>query len=248
MSNSTVSQDEIHRFYRVGALGLRALQDRGFGAERFGDDAAARWKAFRGELNDSHRLNLLLRDGAAIYPLAFAARSIFALEGLADDEPFGPNWPSLLPSKAGPILREANAAAYPGAGVDALLAGLADIWGVRMQAPERSAVDAIGAASRLVLCGAGAVAAVAGQMAGRTDTDFGDQVLVVTDTPAVRQLAGIAAAVCGSRRTPRCLASGKSAADAIALGFDRATACIVSTDAEPESAETARQVADELRA
>jgi hypothetical protein len=103
----SVQKADKQRFYRVGALGLRWLQDRGFGTKRFDDDANARWRAFRGELTDADRLDLLLRDGAALFPKAFAAREVFELDGLAEDEPFGPEWVSPTPSEAGALLREA---------------------------------------------------------------------------------------------------------------------------------------------
>lgn len=245
-----VEPEDAQRFYRVGALGLRALQDRGLGAERFSPDATARWRAFRGELGDSQRLDLLLRDGAAIYPLAFAARDVFRLEGLADDEPFGPEWASLPPSKSGPILREGDSPAPPGAdaSVEAVLKTLADIWGLRVAAPDGLSADKVSAASRLVLSGAGAVIAIAASMTGRADTDFGDQVLIVTSCPGVRQLAGVAAALTGSRRAPRCVLPSATVADASACGFDRATGSVISPDASEIEAGAAQALAAELGA
>ncbi len=249
MANLRVATTDAEHFYRVGALGLRALQDRGFGAERFGANAAARWKAFSGELTDSHRLELLLRDGAAMYPLAFAARSVFALSGLADDEPFGPQWVSLAPIQAGAILREAEGVTH-GASVSAreLLRAVADAWSLKVVEPEALLLASIKAASRVVVAGAGAVVAIATHMSERNDCDFGDQILLVSEQPGVRQLAGIAAAITGSRKTVRCVQANAAAADAVALGFDRATTELVSLDAATAEATAARSLARELGA
>ena len=51
----------LRPFYRAAALGLRALDGRGV-RRRFGEDADARWRQFRGELRDADRFDLLLRD------------------------------------------------------------------------------------------------------------------------------------------------------------------------------------------
>jgi hypothetical protein len=69
-----IALHERQNFYRAGALGLRALQDRGVGTQRFSTDAETRWKALRGEQADSERLGLLPRDAAVLHPLAFSAR------------------------------------------------------------------------------------------------------------------------------------------------------------------------------
>lgn len=247
MTARRVSTTATERFYRTSALALRALQDRALGAERFGANASARWKAFAGELTDSQRLDLLLRDAAVMYPVAFAPRSIFALPGLAHDEPFGPEWTSLPPSQAGAILREVESA--PGGSsisIKDVLFALADVWGLTLATPDAAALAKVNAASRLVVAGAGAVIAVAAQMASRSDCDFGDQVLLVSDEPAVRQLCGIAAAISGSRKSPRCVGSAHSAQDSAALDFDHATSAVVSTDCSAVEVTAAQALATEL--
>jgi len=136
-------------YYRAGALGLRALQDRGQGAQRFSPDAEARWKAFRGELTDSDRLDLLLRDGAAVHPVAFSAASVFALPDLASDEPFGPEWTSLPPSEAGATLREVAGSMFPpDVPPSRVLAATAKAWQLE---PAAMTVSGVVPASRVVL-------------------------------------------------------------------------------------------------
>lgn len=245
MPSLRVATTDAERFYRVGALGLRALQDLGFGAERFSANALARWKAFSGELTESHRLDLLLRDGAVMYPLAFSARSVFELPGLAYDEPFGPEWGSLSPALAGAMLRDAqNATGATAASIHERLRAWANVWSLELREPDPSLLAGVKAASRLVVAGAGAVVALAAHMAERTDCDFGDQVLLITEQPGVRQLAGLGAALTGSRQPPRTAAPGASTT----LGFDRATGVLVSDDARATEAASARSVASALGA
>jgi hypothetical protein len=238
------SAEDVQRFYRAGALGLRALQDRGLSAERFGVEATARFRAFKGELRDNHRLDLALRDGAANHPLAFAARSVFAIPGLAADEPFGPDWVSLPQSKALPILRELDGPSPQdvSAPIGRLLSTLADIWGLAPQTLEAAQVASIQPASRVIAAGSGAIIAIAEHMAGKSELAFADQVLVVTSLPALRQLAGIAAALAGSRRSPATVAlrTDKRAQ------FDHAALLLVSPDALPADAAEARALAEEL--
>jgi hypothetical protein len=247
MTARRVATTDAERFYRTGALALRALQDRALGAERFGANASARWKAFAGELTSSQRLDLLFRDAAVMYPLAFAPRSIFELPGLAHDEPFGPEWTSLPPSQAGAILRDVeNATGGSSIAIKEVLFALADVWGLKLATPDAGALAKINAASRLVVAGAGAVIAVAAQMSARNDCDFGDQVLLVSDEPAARQLCGIAAAISGSRKSPRSVGSAAGVKAATALGFDRATAAIVSSDCSALEVTAAQTLATEL--
>lgn len=236
------------RYYRTGALGLRALQDRGFGAERFSADADARWKAFKGELTDSDRLDLLLRDGAVPYPVAFSASAVFERPDLATDEPFGPEWDSLRPSDAGPILREARDNAAATGSFLAFLKNAADIWGLAPAPLQTGDVSQVQAASRVILAGAGAILAVAEHMAGRTDTDLGDQVLLVAEAPGERQLLGLAAALAGSRTRPRLVAPENAEAKAQGQGFTRVTTLLISEDASATTREAATSLAGRLGA
>ena len=242
-----IAPRELQSFYRSGVLGLRALQDRGLGAQRFTPDADARWKAFRGELTDSDRLDLLLRDGAALHPVAFSAAAVFGLPNLAADEPFGPEWSSLPPSEAGEILRGAPQgldsadAARPSRTLDFL----AKIWGLTLPATD---VSQVVPASRVVVAGAGAIAALADHMAGRKDMDFGDQLLLVTDRPGERQLLGLASALCGSRTRPRTVRSDASLDAVRVTKFDRSTVLVISADADALARDGAVRIHQELGA
>ncbi len=94
-------------FYRSALLGLRALDAAGAQRRHFGPEIEATWSAIVGSLRPSDRLDLLIRNAAVASPAAFAPRVIFPLPGLAEDEPFGPEWeaPAGLPER---LLREAS--------------------------------------------------------------------------------------------------------------------------------------------
>jgi hypothetical protein len=73
-------------------LGLHALDARERTARRFGADADARWTQFAGALGAGDRIDILLRDAAGTWGAAFSPSECFGFFGLADDEPFGPDW------------------------------------------------------------------------------------------------------------------------------------------------------------
>ena len=241
------SSAQVESFYRAGVLGLRALEAREGRGRRLGPAADATWRAFRGEpgeLDDRDRLDILLRDAAATYPMAFAPRRIFALAGLADDEPFGHEWSGLPVGIARTLLRDTaeNPAPRP---VHVVLGDVASAWGlVPSAALSGDAIANLGPASRVAASGAGAVLMLAEHFASRRDLDLGDQVLFLTDRPGERQLFGIAVALLGSPTAPRVVLPDVARRDGVrALGFDRLTAALVSEDA----AESAREAALELR-
>jgi hypothetical protein len=238
---TTPSPGQAESFYRAGVLGLRALEAREGRGRRLGPAADATWRAFRGEpgeLEDRDRLDILLRDAAATYPLAFAPRRIFALAGLSDDEPFGHEWPGLPAGLARSLLRDAadNVAPRP---AHLVLAEAASAWGFAPSATLSGfAVASLGPASRVAASGAGAVLVLAEHFASRRDLDLGDQVLFVTDRPGERQLFGLAVVLLGSPTAPRVALPDVARGDgARAIGFDRLTGAVVSEDAAPSARE-----------
>jgi hypothetical protein len=242
------SPAQIESFYRAGALGLRALEAREARGRRLGPAADATWRAFRGEpgeLDDRDRLDLLLRDAAATYPLAFAPRRIFALAGLADDEPFGHEWPGLPVAIAGSLLRDAAANLAPRP-AHVVLTEVAAAWSLIPSATlTGDAVATLGPASRIAVAGAGAVLVLAEHFASRRDLDLGDQVLFLTDQPGERQLFGLAALLLGSPTPPRVALPDLASQEGLrALGFDRLTAVIVSDDATPTTREAASRLGE----
>jgi len=195
---------DITRFYGASTFALRALD--GASGLRFGADADARWRLFRGELEDTDRLDLLLRDAAVAHPGGFAARIVFDLEGLADDEPFGPDWPGIDASSATAMLRDASARQR------VQLGELASIWGISPQKLPKVGLDAITPATRIVAAGPGAILALADHFAAQSGFDLGDQVTFIGDGPAPRHLFGLAVALLGGTNQARTLNSGSSKA------------------------------------
>lgn len=252
MANHSLSieNSDAERFYRSAVLGLCALDSREGSGRRLGPDADARWRAFRGALRDSDRIDWLLRDAAATQPLGFAPRALFRLAGLTQDEPFGRSWAGLHEPLAIELLSQATR--HAPSSLTALLQSVIAIWGLSPQLLPAGSVDHLRAASRVVIAGAGAVLAVLPQFAERRDFDLADQVLLVADGAGVRQLFGLGAAWLATNRSPRCLgsqdlAAGLAASTVRAAGFDRLDEAILSDDAtDAERAAVARLMAERV--
>jgi hypothetical protein len=231
-----VSDMNLQAFYTAGALTLRALDSRAAHARVFGPDADAEWGLFKGELHDGDRLDLLVRDAAVAHPAAFAPRVVFALDGLSDDESFGPEWPGVDGPHAAAALR--LAAATSESTPDAWLRLIAKTWSLAPVEPA-SALKDIGPSTRILAAGAGAALALARHFAGRSDLDLGDQVAFFGSSPAERQLIGAAVALLDRPAAARVF-DASSAADTSASfsadrlrarGFKRADRVLVSSDA-----------------
>ena len=207
--------------------GLRLLEARA--PRRFGVVADENWRNLRGDLEERDRLDLLIRDAAVLQPVAFSPRVIFALDGLSEDEPFGAEWPGPDPAATtGLLATAASASSDP----IATLAQAASAW--ELSPPKRSPVSlpALGPAARVIASGAGAILSLCAAFLGNPDMDFADQVLLVTDTPAERQLFGLAVVALGKPTKVRlCDSAGLSASGLRALGFAGAL-IVISDDAQ----------------
>lgn len=240
------TERDIEAFYKSGLLAIRALEQAGARRPTFGAEPDARWAAFKGELLDGDRFDLVLRDAAATAPLAFAARAVFAIEGLAADDPFGPDWPGAGPALAMALQREA-ASAISGDAASALREA-AGLWSLAPRSPEASRAAEVTAQSRIVAAGAGAVVALFERFRNGRGLDLAEQVLLVTASPAERQLLGIAAVLLHATGTPRVLVPDATADAARALGFAHATTVLVSDDADPAARDAAEKLGRELGA
>jgi hypothetical protein len=80
------------RYYEGAPCALRFIEARRPTKRRFGAEADATWKAFRGDFGTSARIDLLLRDADAQWPGAFGARTVYDLAAVAEDEAFGAAW------------------------------------------------------------------------------------------------------------------------------------------------------------
>jgi hypothetical protein len=206
-----LNKQECAHFYHAAVLGLRML-DRGQ-ERRFGANADANWRAFSGELHAGDRLNLLLRDAATVYPAAFSPRVVFGLSGLAQDEPFGPDWPALSAADAIQMLQRT---VEPSMTAEQVLIAAAALWDIKPATLPPEALPAIAPATRIVASGVGALLALFKRFASDKTLDFVDQIIWVTDLIAERHLFGLAAALLQNNRRPECysaqqaLASSKS--------------------------------------
>jgi hypothetical protein len=171
---------------------------------------------------------------------------VFALPGLADDEPFGTDFsaPRTLAEK---LLRDAAeplAVTTPGA----VLAEVARAWSLSPREPDLGPLERLTPATRIVAAGAGSILALAQRFERRDGFDLASQVLLVSDRPGERQLFGIAAALLGVAASVRIVPSTSGEAQVRDAGLDRVHFALISPDAEPGSAERARQLAKALGA
>jgi hypothetical protein len=226
-----VTSQDRSAFYGAAVLGLRALDARERTARRFGADAEARWTQFAGALGAGERLDILLRDAAGTWGAAFSPSECFGFFGLADDEPFGPDWGGIDDHAAKRLLAEPDAPAS----LEHIAYGL----GVKASSVP---VPPLTPSTKLVVAGGTAVVSVAKAFSENTALSWTDQVVVLADKPAWRQLAGLAAVVLGARGRTVIVRPSADAANALrAAGFAHLDAAIVSPDAEPEAAELARK-------
>jgi hypothetical protein len=225
------SQDRS-AFYVAAVLGLRALDARERTPRRFGADADARWTQFAGALGAGDRLEILLRDGAGTWGAAFSPSACFGFFGLADDEPFGPDWGGIDENAAKKLLADASGSAT--------IDGVATALGVNA-APV--AVPPLTPSTKLVVAGGAALVALAKAFVENRALSWTDQVVAAADRAAFRQLAGLAAVLLGARgRTVIVRPSAEAVNVLRAAGFAHLDAAIVSPDAEPEAADLARTV------
>lgn len=211
--------------YLAGALRLlQFVEARRPTGRRFGADADARWQSFRGDLRTAERIELLLRDADAEWPGGFGARTVYALGAVAEDEPFGSQWPSIDPIVAEELWRGLRSAPPPTTPHE-VVAAVAAAWELPLAA---HTVGPVAPTDRLIVVGPAAIAATIATFAAGTALDWADQVIVVATPPAHRQLAAAATAVLNLTRSFPLLAH--DAPDAAPASGAR---LIASPDADP---------------
>lgn len=231
MTSPPTSQDRA-AFYGAAVPGLRALDARETAPRRFGTDADARWAQLAGALGLGDRIDILLRDAAGTWGAAFSPSECFGFFGLADDEPFGPDWGGIDDHAAKRLLSEPDA--------PATLEHIAYGLGVKAASVP---VPPVTPSTKLVVAGGAAILSVAEVFAENKALSWTDQVVVVADQAAWRQLAGLAAVLLGARGRTVLVRATEGAERALrAAGFPHLDAAVVSPDAEPEAAELARKV------
>lgn len=225
------SNRDREQFYAAAAVGLRALDARERTPRRFGPDADARWEQFRGSLSPADRLDLLLRDAAGTWGCAFSPAQSFGAFGLAEDEPFGPDWRSVSDERAKRILLD------PGDDLTAAASALGVSTGALALPP-------LSPATHVVAAGGHAVLALGLHFAAHPALAWSEQVVVTAASPAVRQLAGLVAVILGAqRRTTVLRPSEDPAATLRSAGFPHVDIAVVSPDADAASASFASAAA-----
>lgn len=226
------TESQTDAFYAASALGLAWLDARESSPRRFGSAADASWRNYAGtptDLTELDRFELLLRDAASLYPDAFSPRAVFAVPGLTDDEPFGQWAHEPAPGLARDTFRTPPT---PAVDVRALLAEAARAWSLSLGASP--ALPPVGPTTRVLVVGAAALVAVAARFAEHRDLSFPEQVVVLSDAPVIRHLAGLAALALGELHAPRCLSPAVAPSTPAAGGFDPIDVLASSDDASTD--------------
>jgi len=184
-------------FYEASLRALRYVEARSPTGRRFGTDADAMWRTFRGHLTASDRIDLLLRDADAEYPGSFGARVIFALRGVGEDDAFGPTWKQPAPTDADALWRKV-ASEPPATDVGAALSACLKALGLTLRPLD---VPRLTPNSRLLVAGPSAIASVATAFARGQDLAWADQVTCVATPPPHRHVAAVCAALLAAKPT-----------------------------------------------
>jgi len=164
---------------------------------RFGADADARWSLLRGDLDTVDRIELLPSDADAEWPGAFGERTVYGLEAIAEDEPFGAEWQAPGPVEGEEIWRQVKATSGPTSATAALQA-VAAAWKLTLS---RFDPGPIGPTDHLLVVGRpSAIAATVEAFATGTALAWADQVTVIATPVRHRQLAAAAGALLNTTR------------------------------------------------
>ncbi|MCR9166535.1 MAG: hypothetical protein ACE37F_37135 [Nannocystaceae bacterium] len=178
-------------YYTAALQLLRFVEARAPSNRRFGTDADALWSTFAGGLKTCDRIDTLLRDADVQWPGAFGARSTFGLRAVAEDDAYGADWTSLDPMDGEKTWKTAGQGDAPSSPAEAI-AALEAAW-------ERSSsavpMPNVGPTTKLVLGGLSAVVSAIHLFAQDDALSWPEQVTVVADAPAERQVAAAAAAL-----------------------------------------------------
>ena len=221
-------------YYRGALAVLHFVEARKPTQRRFGADADALWKGFSGDLTTADRIDLLLRDADTQWPGAFGPRSVFGLEGVAEDEPSGPDWQPLDPVEAEQVWREWGKAATP-KDLASTVAAIGKAWGLRL---EKFAMPPVAAADQLVAAGPSAISALVRAFDGRQDLDWSQQVMCVATPSGHRHLAVAAGALLNLTKPSRVTTA--TAPTTSAVKVKAGAKLVVSSDADVEDAAHAR--------
>lgn len=213
-------------YYAAALTALRYAEERSPTGRRFGKDADAAWRGFKGSLTATDRIDLLLRNADGQWRDAFGARSVYALRAVAEDEPFGPEWEPLSTRAAEKLWREINDAEAPRT-VKAALRDCAAAWELTLK---KVVLEELRPTTQLLLVGPSAVAAYAAHFAEESSLTWSRQVQCIATPPAHRQLAFLAGALVNSTQPAQVFTAEEFAKR------KKPRLVVVSSDADPADA------------
>jgi hypothetical protein len=216
-------------YYAAALTALRYAEERSPTGRRFGKDADAAWRGFKGSLTTTDRIDLLLRTADGQWHDAFGARSVYALRAVAEDEPFGPEWESLSTRAAEKLWREINDGEVPRT-AKAALRDCATAWDLTL---EKVVLEELRPTTKVLLAGPSAIAAYATHFAEDSLLTWSRQVQCIATPPAHRQLAFLAGALVNSTEPAQVFTAEEAAQ------LKRPRLVVVSPDSDPSDAAAA---------
>ena len=136
-------------------------------------------------------MDILLRDADVQWPGAFGARTAFGLRAVAEDDAFGADWISLDPMDGEKTWKRFQMGSAPSSAGDAI-AALEKVWD-RQLSP--IPLPDVGPTTKLVVAGHGAIVSSIRLFAENDALSWPEQVTVVADDPATRQVVAAATAL-----------------------------------------------------
>ncbi len=237
------SHADATAFYKAALAAAQRL-DAEATDKLFDDNADAAWRAYGSDLPVLMRLELVLKNLAALYPAAFAPGPVFDLSGWYDDDPWGTGFARPAKDELEALWRRRSAPES----TDATLAAVADVWSLASPAQPADVVGKLAPSTNLIVAGPSAMASLASAFVREDNLQARSQLLLGSDRPAARHLLGITCALGREQGVPQMIAgtvdSPQKAADA--AGFHQAAFAVISADASAEERATAEALATAL--
>ncbi len=193
-----VDQEGAFAFYRA-ALPTAFFLDREQrdGERLYDDEADAAWRQYGADLPGVVRIDLALKNLAALYPGAFAPGPVFSLPGWYDDDPWGVGFARPPRDQLEAVFRTQKPPATSTETFDRARV----CWGIP------PAADPLGSrlspALQILVAGDRAMAAVGAAMTARAGVEVRSQVLLVSSSAGGRHLLGLACALGRQQGVPR---------------------------------------------
>lgn len=234
----TPTQDSARAFYKAA---LAAAQHVEPGLTDLNADTA--WRAYGDDLPLVIRIDQVLRNLAMLYPAAFAPGPVFDLPGWYDDAPWGVGFERPPANELEALWR--NKA--PPKDAEAAFAGARDAWGLRHLDSALALREPLSPSTQIIVAGSAATITVLTLLAEREAQSPRAQVTLIGETPAPRQLLGIACALKREQGVPRLVRPNDKADGGVKdVGLDQAHLLVTSGDATEAERDTARRLAGAL--